>query len=203
MSESVQQQANRQTRGAPHGGPGTLAVHAGERQPVPRRPAVVPVFQTAPFVFDGAGELFEAFSGGNLSGLYSRYSNPTVRAVEEKIAALEGAEDGVAFASGMAAITGTLSTLLHSGERLVAAADLYGGTHQWLLWLAARHPEVTVERVALDRLAGYLEGLGTESAGSAPAPGGASGPSGGAASPAPPPVRVVYLETPTNPLLSC
>ena len=60
--------------------PATRAVHAGERQPMPRRPAAVPVFQTAPFLFDSVEELDRAFGSGDLAGLYSRYSNPTVRA---------------------------------------------------------------------------------------------------------------------------
>lgn len=160
-------------------GPGTRAVHAGERQAVPRRPVAVPVYQTAPFLFDTADELDAAFSSGALEGLYSRYANPTVRVVEQKLAALEGAEDAVAFASGMAAITGTLTALLASGDRLIAAADLYGGTHHWLARLSARHPEVQVERVAVARLVDALE----------------AGASRGA--------RAVFLETPTNPLVAC
>jgi cystathionine beta-lyase/cystathionine gamma-synthase len=159
-------------------GLGTRAVHSGERQEVPRRPAVVPIYQTAPFLFEDAAELEVGFTTSGYPGLYSRYSNPTVRVVEEKIASLEGCEDGVAFASGMAAITGALSTLLRSGDRLLAAADIYGGTDAWLRWLAERHPEVTVERVAVRRLAEHLEAAG------------------GA-------YRAVYFETPTNPVLAC
>src|SRR4051794_18870813 len=101
--------------------PATLAVHAGERQPMPRRPATVPVVQTAPFVFSSVAELEEAFAGPSLDGLYSRYANPTVRAVEEKLAALEGAADAVAFASGMAALHGALAALLRSGDLLLAS----------------------------------------------------------------------------------
>ena len=159
-------------------GLGTRAVHAGERQEVPRRPAVVPIYQTAPFLFDDAAELEVGFTTSGYPGLYSRYSNPTVRVVEEKIAALEGCDDGVAFASGMAAITGTLSTFLRSGDRLLAAADIYGGTDAWLGWLADHHPEVAIERVDVRHLAEHLERAdGT--------------------------YRVVYFETPTNPVLTC
>jgi cystathionine beta-lyase/cystathionine gamma-synthase len=160
-------------------GLGTRAVHAGERQEVPRRPAVLPIYQTAPYLFADAAELTAAFASGELTALYSRYANPTVRVVEEKLAALEGAEDAVAFASGMAAISATLSALLASGDRLLAAADVYGGTHSWLTWLGERHPEVAVERVALASLVDALSG--------SPPPG----------------FRVVYLETPSNPLLAC
>lgn len=159
--------------------PGTHAVHAGERQHPPREPVAAPIYQTAPFRFETAEDLAAAFAGSDRAGLYSRYANPTVRVVEEKLAALEGAEDAVAFASGMAAITATLTTLLASGDRLLAARDLYGGTATWLDWLGRHHPEIAVERVPLVELAVRLE------RGTAPA------------------TRVVYLETPTNPLLVC
>lgn len=160
-------------------GVGTRAVHAGERQEVPRRPAAVPIYQTAPYLFEDAGELARAFAGGDLTALYSRYANPSVRVVEEKLAALEGAEDAVAFASGMGAIAATLGALLASGDRLLAAADLYGGTHSWLTWLGERHPEVAVDRVPLAELVDAL------------------------AAGVPAATRVVYLETPSNPLLAC
>jgi cystathionine beta-lyase/cystathionine gamma-synthase len=179
----VSRNPSSEAAGARRRGAGTEAVHAGERQAAPRRPAVVPIYQTAPFLFENAGELNAAFAGGDLAGLYTRYANPTVRVVEEKIAALEGAEDGVAFASGMAAITTTLATLLRSGDRLVAAADLYGGTHQWLQWVTERHPTVQVERVPLARLAQRLEEMASDRERAAP--------------------RLVYFETPTNPLLAC
>jgi cystathionine beta-lyase/cystathionine gamma-synthase len=182
-------------------GASTRAVHAGETQALPRRPAVVPVYQTAPFLFTGAAELNDAFAGGDLTGLYSRYANPTVRAVEEKIAALEGGEDGVAFASGMAAITATLSALLRSGDRLLAAADLYGGTHAWLGWLADHHPEIVIERVPTRDLVAHLE----QHAGAATAGSGGSGQRTDAESARDRNrgISVVYFETPINPVLTC
>lgn len=166
--------------------PATRAVHAGEHQPMPRRPAVVPIHQTAPFLFDSVEELDRAFTGslgdkdvGERTTLYSRYGNPTVRVVEAKVAELEGAEEAVAFASGMAAIAATLTSLLRSGDRILAASDLYGGTDRWLGWLTERQPEVALDRVPLAELPAHLE------AGVEPSP------------------RVVYVETPTNPLLTC
>ena len=157
---------------------GTRAVHAGERQPAPRRPAAVPVYQTAPFLFDSVDELERAFGSGELAGLYSRYGNPTVRAVEEKLAALEGAEDAVAFASGMAALAGALAAVLRSGDLLVAARELYGGSHALLGFLAERHPEVEVARPRLADVAAAV-----------------------AAAPRPP--RAALVETPSNPGLAC
>ncbi|MCZ6507404.1 MAG: aminotransferase class I/II-fold pyridoxal phosphate-dependent enzyme [Acidobacteria bacterium] len=157
----------------------TRAVRSGEHQVPPHSPAVTPVYQTAPFMFDSAEALVAGFERPDQRGLYSRLANPTVRVVEEKLAALEGAEDAVAFASGMAAISGTLGTLLEAGDRLLTAADLYGGTAAWLAWLVERHPSIELESIALDDLAERLE-RGVDER-----------------------TRGVYLETPTNPLLRC
>jgi methionine-gamma-lyase len=159
-------------------GAATRAVHAGRGQQSPHAPAVTPIHQTAPFVFDSAEQLATGFDRPDQAGLYTRYANPSVRVVEEKLAALEGAEDAVAFASGMAAISGVLATLLHSGDRLLAATDLYGGTAGWLDWLTEHHPGVAVERLAMDQLPAAVAD-------------GSSAP------------RAVYVESPTNPLLRC
>lgn len=128
----------------------TRAVHAGEQSPLARRRAAGGVvFLTAPFLFDTEAELEEAFASGGRDSLYSRQGNPTVRVVEDKLAALEGAADAVAFSSGLAAITGTLGALLASGDLLLVARELYGGTAAWLRALERRHPEIAVESVAL------------------------------------------------------
>jgi cystathionine beta-lyase/cystathionine gamma-synthase len=145
---------------------------------MPRRAAAVPVYQTAPFLFDSLDELETAFGGESLAGLYSRYSNPTVRAVEEKLAALEGADDAVAFASGMAAVAGVLAAVLASGDLLVAAREIYGGTHRLLGWLAERHPEVAVERPLLADVERAVVAASR-------------------------PPRAVLVETPSNPGLAC
>jgi len=164
-------------------GPSTRAVHAGEAAAPPsRRPAAVPIYQTAPWSFATAGELVEAFAGPGREALYSRYANPTVRVLEEKVAALEGAGDAVAFASGMGAISTTLATLLASGDRLLASADLYGGTDGWLRWLGERQPEVAVDREPLASLLDRLEAEAETARGD---------------------LAAVHLETPSNPLLAC
>lgn len=160
-------------------GVSTRAVHGGRTEEIPRTPAVVPIYQTAPFRFATSDELVSAFAGDELGGLYSRYRNPTVRAVEEKLAALEDAEDAVAFASGTAAVAAALTSSLSSGQHLILAADLYGGTHSLVERLRRRQPELTSEEVPLADLAARLrQGV----------------PAG---------TRVVYLETPSNPLLLC
>jgi cystathionine beta-lyase/cystathionine gamma-synthase len=157
----------------------TRAVHAGERVRAPRRPAGAAIYQTAPFVFDSTEELDRAFAEGGRDGVYSRQGNPTVRTAEEKLAALEDAEEAVAFASGLAAVGAVVSSLVASGERVLASTDLYGGTVAWLAWLARRQPEVAVESVPLPGLADRLADP------DAPAP------------------KLVLVESPSNPLLAC
>lgn len=99
----------------------TRAVHAGEPDPRPQGSVVQPIYQSATFEFAG-GE------GEELR--YLRYGNaPDQRALEAKLADLEGAEAGLALASGMAAITTTLMALLSPGDHLIAQRGLYGGTH--------------------------------------------------------------------------
>ncbi len=159
--------------------PATRAVHAGEGRRSPRPGAGAAIYQTAPFVFADSAELDRAFEEGGRDGVYSRQGNPTVRLAEEKLAALEGAADAVAFASGLGAISGALSSLLASGDRLLAAGDLYGGTHAWLAWLGRRQPEVTVDTVPLAGLPDRLRDPDV------PAP------------------RAVLVESPSNPLLAC
>ncbi len=160
--------------------PSTRAVHAGEESsaPVTRRPAGAVVWQTAPFVFESTEELDGALAAGGRQAVYSRYGNPTVRVAEVKLAALEGAEEAVAFASGLAAVSAVVAAHVASGDRIVAAAELYGGTTQQLARLVRRHPEVTVETVPLAEMATRI------------------------ADPERPAPRMVLLETPSNPALA-
>jgi len=106
----------------------TLAVHAGE-DPCPVTGASNPaIYQSASFVFEDtthAADLFNLRKGGFI---YSRLTNPTVAALEEKLTALEGGTGTTCTASGLAASTLTLYTLLDSGDDFVASQKLYGGT---------------------------------------------------------------------------
>ena len=106
----------------------TRAVHAGEEMDPATGAVAVPIYQTAPFGFPNARALEDAFLRPSGEYIYSRMGNPTVRALEEKVAALEGGERAVAAASGMAAISTAMFALLKPGARLVAYRDLYGGT---------------------------------------------------------------------------
>jgi cystathionine beta-lyase/cystathionine gamma-synthase len=118
----------------------TQAVHAGERAPKPDfTPVNTPIYQSASFVYDTI-ETMDAIFGGERSGyVYTRYGNPTVAALEHAVAALEGGETAVAYASGMAAIHATLLALeVVSGTAVVAAQDLYGATSTLLTTIFAQ-----------------------------------------------------------------
>ena len=110
----------------------TLAVHSGERRPGPEGSLVFPIYQ---------GTVFSVPPGTSYHDLrYIRLnSTPSQVYLHDKLAALEGAEAAVATASGMAAMTTALITLLSPGDHLLAADCLYGGTHDFLTQDAARH----------------------------------------------------------------
>ena len=87
-----------------------------------------PVFATSSFVFNSAAEAAARFSGETAGNIYSRFTNPTVRAFEERLAALEGGESCVATASGMSAILATCMAVLEAGDHVVASRSLFGST---------------------------------------------------------------------------
>lgn len=92
-----------------------------------------PLFLTSSFVYDTAEDMAEAFTDDSLDvNIYSRFSNPTVDEFITKIAALEGAEDGVATGTGMAAIFGTFMTFLSKGDHIISASAVFGSTHSIL-----------------------------------------------------------------------
>src|SRR5918999_1484408 len=147
----------------------TLAVHAGA-EPDPRTGAVVPAIQmSSTFKQDGVGGLREGFE-------YGRSDNPTRRALEEAIAALEGATHGIAFASGLAATQG-IGYLLEPGDRVLMSDDAYGGT--WRLadkvW---RRYGIETDAIDLRDLDAVAAALAADK-----------------------PPRLVWIETPSNPLM--
>jgi methionine-gamma-lyase len=105
----------------------TAAIHAGESEPVFGEVSV-PIYQTSTFSFPSAEEGAARFSGESAGFIYTRMGNPTVRALEDSIATLEGGFAGMATASGMAAITTTFLALLRSGDHLVSTDSIYGPT---------------------------------------------------------------------------
>jgi cystathionine gamma-synthase len=109
----------------------TTAVHGGEKRPRPGNAITTPIFQTATYVFRDTAELVDYMSGNTQREEYGRYGNPTLRVAEEKCAALEGAEAGLGFASGMAAITTTLFAVLSQGQHVIMTDDCYRRTRQF------------------------------------------------------------------------
>lgn len=105
----------------------TRAVRAGQVRTAEGEHAE-PIFMTSSYVFGTAAEAAARFSGEQPGNVYSRYTNPTVRTFEERIAALEGAEMGVATASGMAAILSTCIALLQSGDHIICSRSVFGTT---------------------------------------------------------------------------
>ncbi len=103
------------------GGFATRAIHAGQEADPATGATIVPIYQTSTYTYDAPGQ--------NKGYDYSRAGNPTRTALEECVAALEGAEHGLAFASGLAATTAVMS-LLSPGDHIVAGDDLYGGTYR-------------------------------------------------------------------------
>ena len=146
----------------------TLAIHAGQ-DPVPANGAVMtPIYQTATYAQDGVGKPRQGYE-------YSRTQNPTRKALEDCLAALEGGGYGLAFASGMAA-TDTVLRLLDANSHVLAGDDVYGGTFRLF--------DRILRRYGLDFI--FVDTTDPESV----------------AESLTPLTRMVWLETPTNPLLS-
>jgi O-succinylhomoserine sulfhydrylase len=133
-----------------------------------------PIFATSSYVFDNAAHAAARFSGESPGNVYSRYTNPTVRTFEQRLAALEGAEACVATASGMAAILSTCMALLKSGDHVVCSRDVFGTTvNLFSKYLAKFGVEVTF--VPLLDIAGWRSAVRANTA-------------------------MLFLETPSNPL---
>ncbi len=111
--------------------PATLAVHL-QAERTPAREHSVPLYLTSSFTFDSAEQARALFADEIPGNIYSRYSNPNTDELVAKLAALEGAEDGIAAASGMAAVFATLAALLGAGDHVLAGRALFGSTHQLL-----------------------------------------------------------------------
>ena len=124
--------------------PDTLAVWAGERESVAQGATQVPVVYSAAYGYPDVETWLDVALGHTPGHIYSRNTNPTVEAFEEKVRALEGARAAASFATGMAAVSNTLFALLSPGDRLVSVKDTYGGTNRLFLDFLPR-VGVTVE----------------------------------------------------------
>jgi O-acetylhomoserine (thiol)-lyase len=117
----------------PPGGPRftgleTKAIHSGQRVDDTTGARITPIFQTASYVFEDVEHAASLFNLQTFGNVYSRLGNPTVAALEEKLAALEGGRGATCAASGHAAQLLVLFTLLRPGDRFVASRNLYGGS---------------------------------------------------------------------------
>ena len=156
-------------------GPQTASIHAGEPGKHGVDAAVgTEICRTSTFTFSSTEELKRWVEGKSKAYTYTRYGNPTVSVAERKIAALEGAEAAVCTASGMAAISSALLSVLKAGDELISTAQLYGGSYR-LLRDVLPNLGIRVNTVDTD-LAG-MESLVT------------------------PATKALYVETPTNPTL--
>lgn len=114
-------------------GTDTRAVHAGERVAGgPVIPTTTPIYQTSSFSYRSTDELDKVFDDNSSGYVYTRYGNPTTRALEAAVATLEGTADAVAFPSGMAAIAAALTATVANGEALLASQDVYGATFAFI-----------------------------------------------------------------------
>ena len=156
----------------------TKIIHAGETVDTGATPSLTtPIYETSTFVFDSVADVIK-YQEGKLNGyLYSRYENPTVVAVEQKLAAIDGAETALLFSSGMAAISTAMFTLLKSGDEIVCSAAIYGGTFHIIEDLLSKLG-ITHRFVSLEELANAASVIG-------------------------PRTKMVWFESPINPTLRC
>jgi len=108
---------------------GTLCLHAGQLPDPATGARAVPLYQTTSFVFDSADHAASLFNLQTFGNVYTRLSNPTTAVFEERMAALENGRAAVATATGQAAESAAILTLLKSGDHIVSSSTLYGGTY--------------------------------------------------------------------------
>lgn len=128
----------------------TEAVHAGVLRQRPSHTLAPAIAQTATYTFANTADLERYFAGGDVDPErqeYGRYGNPTVREVEQRIAALDRAEDALLFASGMAAVTTTAFALLKAGDHVILFRDVYRRTRQFVINVLSR---LGVEHTLID-----------------------------------------------------
>jgi len=158
----------------------TQAVHAGEEKRKPYGALTTPIVQTSTYTFENTAEILD-FMHRKASGdlpvrdEYGRYSNPTQSAVERKMAALEGGERALLFASGMCAITTAMLTLLSSGDHLVMVSECYHRTREFALTFLSRWG-IETTLVPIDEPVALAAAVR-------------------------PTTRLIFAETPTNPYL--
>ena len=153
----------------------TLAVHAGEAPCKITGALDTPIYQSTTFAFADSDEMAAIYAEEKPGYMYTRWGNPTVKALEEKVAALEGAEAALATASGMAAISSAILGCVKTGDHIVASRSLYGGAYNFLNKNLPRYG-VTTTFVASTRVEDFEKALQ-------------------------PNTCLLYFETPSNPVL--
>jgi methionine-gamma-lyase len=155
-------------------GPSTRAIHGNEKKHGVGTGVGPSISRTSTFTFSSTAEMKRWAEGKSTAYIYTRYGNPTLTVVEDKLAQLEGGEAAVVTASGMAAISSALLSVLETGDELIASAQLYGGTYRLMrdvfprCGIKVHHVDNTLE---------------------------------GAEEQVTPRTRALYVETPTNPTL--
>lgn len=117
----------------------TAVIHEGYDSKQHLGSLAAPIFQTSTFVFDTAEQGERRFAGEEEGYIYSRLGNPTVKALEDRIAVLEGAEAGLAFASGMAAVSAVLLALTKANDHIICSQGLYGCTFGLLKFMKEKY----------------------------------------------------------------
>ena len=163
-------------------GPSTLSVHGGEARTKAYHSVTTPIVQTSTYTFRDTAALVEymeehMFWDEPQRDEYGRYGNPTVRAVEARLAALEGGDDALLTPSGMSAITGTLLVFLSAGSHLVCTIDCYRRTRDFIQQILSRYGvEATIVPAAdLQAIEDAIQ----------------------------PNTRLIFSESPTNPFMRC
>lgn len=110
----------------------TQCLHAGQQADPATNARAVPIYATTSYVFNSTDHAANLFGLQEFGNIYSRLMNPTVDVLEQRLATMDGGVTGLCFASGQAAITAAVCTLAHSGQNIVSATSLYGGT--WTLF---------------------------------------------------------------------
>jgi O-succinylhomoserine sulfhydrylase len=151
----------------------TLAVRAGQHR-TPEAEHGDPMFFTSSYVFRTAADAAARFSGEVPGNVYSRYTNPTVRSFEERIAALEGAEQAVATATGMAAIMAVVMSFCSAGDHVLVSRSVFGSTIS-LFEKYLKRFGVEVDYVPLAELSGWDAAIKSNT-------------------------RMLFVESPSNPL---
>ncbi len=157
--------------------PSTELIHRGEGKVSSATPITTPIYGSSTFVFESAADLQGHLEGRHARFLYSRHANPTVEAVESKLAVVEHAESALLCSSGMAAAATALIGLLETGDEVVCASTIYGGTLHLLRDILSRFG-VTPRFVGLEAFSAPASLLGDRT-------------------------RVLWFESPVNPTLRC